>query len=48
MDSEKTRKTTLSEADKQQIKEILHIDPDSDILSPMVDYVFKSIIPSSA
>ena len=43
MDSENKRKTMLSEADKQQIKEILHIDPDSDILSPMVDYVFKRI-----
>ena len=37
------QKSILDEATKQKIKMDLNIDPDSEILNPMVDYIFKKI-----
>jgi len=37
MDNENIWKSVLNEDVKQEIREILHIDPDHEILNPMVD-----------
>ena len=36
-------KSTLNEPTKKEIKEKLSIDPDNEILNPLVDYIFKRI-----
>jgi predicted transposase/invertase (TIGR01784 family) len=43
MENEKTRRSILDEATKQKIRTDLRIDPESEILNPLVDYVFKRI-----
>ena len=45
MDTEKSNKvhSTLDEATKQAIKQTWNIDVDGEIMSPLVDYVFKRI-----
>jgi len=42
-ENKSTRKSRLNETTKQDIKEKLNIDADSELLSPTVDYVFKRI-----
>lgn len=43
MDKENKGNSRLDEATKQEIKEKLHIDVDSELLNPLVDYIFKRI-----
>ena len=43
MDIENRKATLLSEEMKRGIREELNIDPDSELLNPTVDYVFKRI-----
>jgi len=43
MEDKKTRKSILTESLKQGIRTNLNIDPDNEILNPMVDYIFKRI-----
>jgi predicted transposase/invertase (TIGR01784 family) len=42
-ENKNTRKSALTEPIKQDIRAKLNIDPDSEILNPMVDYIFKRI-----
>ena len=42
-ENENTWKSRLNEPAKKEIREKLRIDPDNEILSPLVDYIFKRI-----